>query len=244
MKKTFGKIIVTAALTASAFSAVIPAPSAHAAVINHDAVIGFSEVTPVNDSQKTAKTFQPYLKVYNGSVPFPAVDAQGNTSGGLEPTGSPNGQSSKSPGQVYVRSAWYNGSWAVMYSWYFPKDEASPGLGHRHDWECIVVWLDNPAVATPKIQSIAYSQHGGFKQAAPSSSNTSGTHPLIGYRSVWPLNHALYSVSDMGGTQPLISWEDMTQAARNALNTTDFGKANVPFKDANFTGNLQKAWYK
>nr|WP_232460817.1 NPP1 family protein [Bacillus halotolerans] len=33
----------------------------------------------------------------------------------------------------------------------------------------------------------------------------------------------------VGGTQPLIGWDDLTPAARNALHTTDFGKANVPF---------------
>ncbi|WP_411350367.1 NPP1 family protein [Paenibacillus sp. WLX2291] len=238
------KLLLSTALTAAAFTAVMPVPSAHAAVIDHDKVVGFSEVTPTNDSQKAAKTFQPFLKVYNGSVPFPAVDAQGNTSGGLQPTGASEGQSSKSTGQIYARSGWYNGVWAIMYAWYFPKDESSPGLGHRHDWETAVIWIDNPAVASPKVQSISYSQHGDLLNAAPTSSNMSGNHALIGYRSVWPLNHSLFSVTDVGGTQPLINWEQLTPAARTALNTTDFGSANVPLNDTNFNTNLQKAWFK
>lgn len=244
MKHVMSKLLLSTALTAAAFTTMMPMPSVHAAVIDHDKVVGFSEVTPTNDSQKAAKTFQPFLKVYNGSVPFPAVDAQGNTSGGLQPTGSSNGQSSKSTGQVYARSGWYNGVWAIMYAWYFPKDEASPSLGHRHDWEAAIVWIDNPAVANPKVQSISYSQHGDFKNTAPTSSNMSGTHALIGYRSIWPLNHSLFSVTDIGGTQPLINWEQLTPAAQTALNTTDFGSANVPLNDSNFTNNLQKAWFK
>ncbi len=244
MKYTVSKWLLSGALAMTACSAILPVPSSHAAVINHDQVVGFSEVAPTNDSQRAAKTFQPFLKVYNGSVPFPAVDAQGNTSGGLKPTGSPEGQSSKSIGQVYARSAWYNGAWAIMYSWYFPKDEASPSLGHRHDWECAVIWIDDPTAANPKVLSISYSQHGGFQNAAPTGNNMSGSHALIGYRSIWPLNHSLFSVTDVGGTQPLINWEQLTPAARDALNTTDFGDANVPFKDSNFTSNLQKAWFK
>lgn len=70
-------------------------------------------------------------------------------------------------------------------------------------------------------------------------------HPLIAYDSTWPLNHELRMSDDVvGGTQPLIGWDDLTPAARNALNTTDFGKANVPFNDNNFTINLKKAWFK
>ncbi|MDI3412041.1 NPP1 family protein [Bacillus sonorensis] len=148
------------------FSSASLVPTANAGVIDHDKVVGFKEVAPSTVSQKAAKRFQPYLKVYSGCVPFPAVDAQGNTSGGLEPTGAPEGHCSKNTGQVYTRSAWYNGVWAIMYSWYFPKDEASPGLGHRHDWEGIVVWVDNPANQNPKALSVAYSGHGKFTNAA------------------------------------------------------------------------------
>ncbi|MCY8573922.1 NPP1 family protein, partial [Bacillus haynesii] len=151
-------------LSMFAFFSIVPA--ADAKVIDHDKVQGFSEVTPVTLSQKAAKRFQPFLKVASGCVPFPAVDAQGNTSGGLEPTGAPEGHCSKSVGQVYSRSAWYNGVWAIMYAWYFPKDSPLPlkAFGHRHDWEGIVVWIDNPANQNPKMLSIAYSQHGKFQK--------------------------------------------------------------------------------
>ncbi|MFC0214630.1 NPP1 family protein [Paenibacillus chartarius] len=232
---------ITLIALAASFNLV---PAANAAVINHDKIVGFAEVTPTTTTQKAEKLFQPTLKVTNGCVPFPAVDAQGNTSGGLSPTGGSDAGCSSSTGQVYSRSTWYNGVWAIMYAWYFPKDEPSSGMGHRHDWESVVVWIDNPAAANPKILSIAASQHGKFPQTAPSSTNTNGTHPKIEYKSIWPLNHALYTTSQSGGTQPLIGWDDLPSAARNALNTTDFVDANVPLNDANFMNNIKSAWYQ
>ncbi len=218
-------------------------PSAYAAVIPHTQVVGFQEVTPSTTAQLAAKKFQPTLKVTTGCVPFPAVDAQGNTSGGLATSGGSSSGCSSSTGQVYSRAAWYNGAYAIMYAWYFPKDQPSAGLGHRHDWEGAVVWIDNPAAANPQILSISYSQHGDWYNVAPSGSNVNGTRPKLEYKSQWPLNHAMYITGTVGGSQPLIDWNDMTAAARNALNTTDFGSANVPFKDANFAGNLAEAWY-
>lgn len=231
-------------LLAAMMAAFTVIPAASAAVIGHDQVVGFAEVTPATVTQQAAKRFQPYLKVYHGCVPFPAVDAAGNTSGGLQTSGASNGQCSQSTGQVYSRSAWYNGVWAIMYAWYFPKDSPSPGLGHRHDWEGIVVWVDNPAVPEPKVLSIAYSGHGQFTNVAPSSTSMSGSSPLITYNSTWPINHELGVDGTIGGKQPLIGWDDLTPAARDALNTTDFGSANVPMNDSNFANNLAKAWFK
>lgn len=237
-KKLTALLLLLAAVSASLI------PTALAAVWNHDDIYGFPEVNPTTITQKAAKRFQPSLWVEHGCVPFPAVDKFGNTSGGLEPTGSHNEGCSQSIGQVYTRSTWYNGYWAIMYSWYFPKDEPSSGLGHRHDWESIVVWIDNPAVDNPKVLSISYSGHGDYDHEAPNGTNMSGSHPKIKYTSRWPENHRLFTTGVVGGTQPLIGWDDLTGAARNALTTTSFGSGNVPFKDSNFSNNLGEAWFK
>lgn len=50
------------------------------AVIDHDAVVGFAEAAPDNSEGDLMLAYKPYLKVFNGCVPFPAVDADGNTS--------------------------------------------------------------------------------------------------------------------------------------------------------------------
>lgn len=125
-----------------------------------------------------------------------------------------------------------------MYSWYMPKDEPSDGLGHRHDWENAVVWLSS-ASTSATVLGLAVSQHGGYSTTtAPSFS---GVRPLVGYVSYWPLDHQLISDTSVGGSQPLIAWESLASAAQTALSNTDFGSANVPFKDSSFTANLAEA---
>jgi hypothetical protein len=71
----------------------------------------------------------------------------------------------------------------------------------------------------------------------------SGTGALIKYESIWPVNHACGLTTQVGGQQPLIAWEDLTAAARTALQNTDFGSGNVPFKDGNFMSNLASATF-
>lgn len=56
------------------------------AVIAHDAVVGFAETVPSGTVGNVYEAYQPFLKVVNGCVPFPAVDASGNTGYDLSPT--------------------------------------------------------------------------------------------------------------------------------------------------------------
>jgi hypothetical protein len=49
------------------------------ASIDSNAVVGFPQTVPSGTTGKVYLAYQPYLKVVNGCVPFPAVDAQGNT---------------------------------------------------------------------------------------------------------------------------------------------------------------------
>lgn len=121
-----------------------------------------------------------------------------------------------------------------------PKDSPSSGLGHRHDWENAIVWVDDPTKTDPTILALSASAHGDY-DTITSDFDLSGTRPLIRYYSVWPVNHQLGFTDTQGGEQPLIAWESLTDAARTALTNTDFGDANVPFKDSNFDNNLAKA---
>jgi hypothetical protein len=49
------------------------------AVINHDAVVGFPQTVPSGLAGQLYLKYKPYLEVYNGCVPFPAVNAAGDT---------------------------------------------------------------------------------------------------------------------------------------------------------------------
>lgn len=214
--------------------ALLVAGTAVAAVIAHDQV---QPIPAAADSYMFK--FQPELKVEDGCVPFPAVDAAGNTNGGLAPTGARNGGCTSSTGQVYVRAQSYYGLCAVMYAWYFPKDQVLDG--HRHDWESAVVWLSSCSDSA-SVVAVSYSAHSGYDKST--SPPLDSTRPLIRYYTNGITNHQLGSTSSQGGQQPLIQWEKMPAAARNALTNTSFGDANVPMKDANFVNNLAKADFR
>ncbi|THV44542.1 hypothetical protein BGAL_0621g00040 [Botrytis galanthina] len=223
----------------------IPTPSQleSRAVIDSDAVVGFPETVPSGTVGTVYETYQPYLKIVNGCVPFPAVDASGNTGGGLAPTGSSNGECSSSTGQVYVRGAQSGSYYGIMYSWYMPKDEPSTGIGHRHDWEGVIVWLSSSTATTASnIVAVCPSAHGGW-DCSTDDYSLSGTSPLIKYESIWPIDHSMGLTSTVGGQQPMIAWESLPAAAQTALETTDFGAANVPFIPSAFANNLAAATF-
>ncbi|KAJ3054239.1 hypothetical protein HK097_002355 [Rhizophlyctis rosea] len=230
----------------SAIALVVLAASSDAApsikkraVINHDAVVGFPEIVPSGTTGSVYKAFKPYLEVTNGCVPFPAVDSQGNTSGGLSTSGSPNGGCSSNLGQIYVRSTSVsnrpNGAThALLYSWYFPKDSPSSGLGHRHEWEGVIVFLkSSSSTAASNIVAVCPSAHGDWN-CKTSGYSVRNSGPLIRYISVWPINHQMAFTGIAGGQQPLVA---------TALSNTDFGDATVPFKDATFQNNIAKATF-
>jgi len=216
-------------------------------VISHDQVVPFAQPTPTTALQSAAVRYKPQIHISNGCHPYPAVDENGNTSGGLRPTG---GESARCRGsgygtQVYGRAVQYQGVYAFMYSWYMPKDETLTGLGHRHDWEACVVWVDDIAAANPTIVALSASAHSGYnKYYPPSSSYFSGNSAKIDYSSSYVvIDHSLSATSTAGESQPLIMWDQLTDAARSALENTDFGSANVPFKEANFQSRLGNAYY-
>lgn len=120
-----------------------------------------------------------------------------------------------------------------------PKDSPTSGFGHRHDWENAVVFLSSSGTDATFVRMVV-SAHGEYTNGTPTFS---GTNPYVGYSSVFAfVNHQLIFTNTKGGMQPLIAWEQLTPAARTALQTTDFGDATVPFKDSNFQSNLQKAY--
>jgi hypothetical protein len=132
-----------------------------------------------------------------------------------------------------------------MYAWYWPKDEPSTlegslGFGHRHDWEGVVVWLSEESTDAT-ILGVAASAHGGWDPESTTVSH-SGNGALIEYLSEdGILDHSLGFTTTVGAQQPLVAWESLDSTIQNALTTTDFGDAIVPFIDANFENNLAAA---
>ncbi|KAI2952247.1 hypothetical protein CBS147323_10327 [Aspergillus niger] len=247
------RTLLLAASTLSATAAAAAAAGKHRLHardwIASDEIVGFNQTVPDNSTGELYLAYQPYLKVVNGCVPFPGVDAEGDTDAGLAPTGASDGDCSSNTGQIYVRSNITSTSststypTALLYSWYMPKDEPSDGLGHRHDWEGVIIYLsDATTISADNILAVCPSAHGGW-DCSTDGYTLEGTKALIKYESIWPLDHSCGLTDVVGGTQPLVAWESLTTAARDALQTADFDKAIVPFKDSTFDENLAKATY-
>ncbi|GMF37323.1 unnamed protein product [Phytophthora fragariaefolia] len=235
----------TSLVVATAVLAVVNSHASSSSVINHDQVAPFAQLEPVTISQKAAIKFKPQLHISNGCHPYPAVNEAGDTSGGLKNTGAPSGKCKGSGlgSQVYARSGWHNDVWTIMYAWYFPKDMASTNLGHRHDWEHAVIWIDNPDLASPRILGVSASSHAGYQKTTiiPAES-LNGTSVLLNYESFWPLDHDLSLTKKGGEYQPLIMWDQLSDEARHSLSTTDFGSALMPMTDFWFSRKVDKAW--
>ncbi|MDX0617693.1 necrosis-inducing protein [Sinorhizobium medicae] len=215
-------------------------PARAAEVIDHDKVKGFPDST-----SGLLKTFQPYLKVFEGCVPFPAVDAAGNVSGGLKPSGMwPHDGCSRNRGQIYVRAGEYQGECGVMYSWFFPKEQ-NPDWPHkngsRYNWEHVVVWLTS-CDSEAQVNAVSYWSYGRY--SITTHPHMDGTHPLVAYRRTLPGEHLTPADTRYrGGKQPAVSWSGLTEEARQTLDTYDFGMG-VPFNSNNFESNLAGAYYR
>ncbi|KAL1799085.1 hypothetical protein ACET3X_003122 [Alternaria dauci] len=233
----------------AAVSGVLAAPTASQldarAVVPHDSLNPIQTRLQEGAIGRAILRFQPLLHIAHGCQPYTAVDDRGNTSGGLQDTGNVSaGCRDQNKGQTYARAAWHRGKFAIMYAWYWPKDQPAAGNvvgGHRHDWESVVVWLDNPANTNPRILGAAASGHGGFKPTT--SPPTQGNNVKVEYFVEFPYNHATQFTNTVGRTYWINDWDTMPNAAKQALTpSTLFRDANVPFRPDVFFSNLDKAF--
>ncbi|KAH8427906.1 NPP1 family protein [Aspergillus melleus] len=230
-------------ILALATATVQGSPVQKRAVVPHDSIAPFPETVPNDATGNAYKKFEPFLHIAHGCQSYPAVAANGDTSGGLQDTGSATGGCrDQGKGQTYVRGGWLNDRYGIMYAWYMPKDMPTSGVSagaHRHDWENVVVWVNDPAVANPTFLGAAASGHGSYKKT--SSPQREGDRPKVEYFTSFPTNHELQFTGTLGRDLALIAWESLPEAARKGLEDAEFGKATVPFKDSTFQGNLEKA---
>lgn len=111
-----------------------------------------------------------------------AIDPSGRTNPGKAATTSLQGgcrdRAQLENSNAYSRKRCNNGYCAVMYEYYFEKDQAVGGSflgGHRHDWENIVVFSRGDSVVR-----VAPSCHGRY-DGVSNSFLMSDKHPLLVY---------------------------------------------------------------
>ncbi|PHH59694.1 hypothetical protein CDD81_2666 [Ophiocordyceps australis] len=209
----------------------------------HDKVEAFPEAVPDDVTGKLYLKYKPWLHIEHGCKPFPAVDSHGSVNDGLDKCdGNDSNECDYGDGQVYARSAEKDGMFAIMYTWYFPKDVPVVCSGHRHDWENIVIWLSERSESAKYI-GLAISKHGDYNHYPQGSKDVTweGDRPLITYTRELLFDHHPAVTSKKGGEQPLIAWEKLPNNAWDALQAYDFGAADLSFSDKNFDGLLQKS---
>jgi Necrosis inducing protein (NPP1) len=200
-----------------------------------------------------SKKFQPALHVRDaGCVPFPAV-GEYRASAGLRNTGASNGGCGSSIGQVYTRYKTVrlsNGQMAhaMMYEYYFPKDQgAATGTGHRHDWEEVIVFVTTD---WSRVIAASYSGHGDYWKVW-NPPTVAGTHVRVHYYREYLFDtHRMGA--DFGGTasyfsHPLANWYQLSEGVRHTLNNAAWmnvdgkQKAEPKIKDSKFDEYIGKA---
>ncbi|GGX59055.1 NPP1 family protein [Streptomyces minutiscleroticus] len=200
------------------------------------------------------RTFQPALDYdTDGCYSTPAIGPDGTLNPGLNPTGALNGNcrdaSDLDNTNSYSRSKCNNGWCAIVYGLYFEKDQALAGTslgGHRHDWEHIVVWVQND-----QAQYVSTSAHGDFSTYGRDQIRWDGTHPKIVYHKDGISTHCFRPANtndeppeNHKGTwqyPALVGWNGYPAGLRDKLVQADFGSANFGLKDASFASHLAKA---
>ncbi|MFF4590175.1 NPP1 family protein [Streptomyces sp. NPDC001388] len=189
----------------------------------------------------------------DGCYPTPAIGPDGTVNGGLKPTGSLSGDchdaSDLDNTNSYSRYKCNNGWCAYMYSLYFEKDQAISGSsigGHRHDWEHVVVWVQNG-----QVQYVSTSNHGSFTVHAASTVRFEGTHAKAVYHKDGISTHCFRlgnsndeppeNAKHTWQYPPLVGWNGYPAGLRDKLSAYDFGSANFGLKDGSFANNLSKA---
>lgn len=199
-------------------------------------------------------TYQPAFDYdTDGCYPTPAIGPDGTVNGGLNPTGSLSGEchdlSDLNNTNSYSRYKCNNGWCAYMYGLYFEKDQALANSsigGHRHDWEHVVIWVQNGT-----LQYVSTSAHGSYSVTAASGVRFDGNHAKIVYHKDGAGTHAFRLANsndeppeNAKGTwqyPPLVGWNGYPSGVRDKLVAYNFGSANFALKDANFASDLSKA---
>jgi hypothetical protein len=202
----------------------------------------------------TESRFQPLLDFdSDGCYNTAAIDPSGYTNPGKGATGTPQGDCRDPPqldnSNAYSRKRCNNGYCAIMYEYYFEKDQAVMGSflgGHRHDWENIVVFTQGDNVVR-----VAPSCHGGY-DGASNSFPADGPRPQLVYHKDGVGTHCFRFANDddianpenpTGSfhTAPLVGWDSWPNVGLRDTMLNAWSGGVGPKLDSEFTDSLRNA---
>ncbi|MDX6312422.1 MAG: hypothetical protein QOF44_1886 [Streptomyces sp.] len=200
------------------------------------------------------QTFSPaYDYDGDGCYTTAAIGADGTINPGLALGGDVNGHchdmAQLSNANTYSREKCNNGWCAVVYASYFEKDQATLGpaaIGHRHDWEHVVVWINNN-----QVQYVSVSQHTSYAISAASGVRFDGSHPKIVYHKDGASTHdfRFANTNDEPAENAtgnwfyprLVGWEGYPAGYRDKLMSANFGDATIKITDGSFNSTLSNS---
>ncbi len=183
-----------------------------------------------------------------------AVDANGNTNEGLDPSKSSitdcRAEAHLYHSNAYSRHMCNHGWCAVVYAYYFEMDSIDTGFGnkgHRHDWEHVVVWVKDKAV-----KYVATSAHGLFDTHSHHDVHFQGNHPKIVVHKDWKLSRNMRLAKEKDDDienhfgewfqAHLVDWSGFpSYYARDQLVNKNYGSAHMQFKDDQIGGLIAKS---
>ena len=236
MKKFSAQLKVSIAalcLSAVSFEAFATGPGVSTA---HDQL-----AAPTTGASSTHEQWNPKLHTEDGCRPYAPVDDAGNYNAGLQDSGSSNGGCTAAPSGITIaRGVCKSGYCATMYVYYMPKDTGLPfpSVGHRHDFEEIVVWRQNG-----NFIGASYSAHGDYNYHTNPHMSDGRVNPAYDYDG---FTHAMTTINNddrnKGTVWPVKSWGKLTSAAKQALNdTSNFPTSVFPARDDNFICKINES---
>lgn len=214
--------------------------------IPHDHVRPIPELEPETKDQEAALRFKPQIRFVNGCHSYPAVNKEGEHGGGLKPTGPFDGECKrpKYGSQIYGRATVHKGKLCIIYAFYLPKEMSVSEPGQRHEFEHVAVWTDDPERAE-NLAVLAVSVWTGeeyVEMDPPEPEFMEEDSVKLKYMSKDSFAPTLSFTTKLGKFQPLIMWDQLEEEARSALETVDWGKAQMPLKDSEFMKNVEGSW--
>ncbi|CAI5708949.1 unnamed protein product [Hyaloperonospora brassicae] len=211
--------------------------------ISLELVEPFPEQKATTIGDKAGVKFKPQIHVSKGCSSYPAVNAAGETTDGMILDKPVDGKCKepKQGSQAYGRGTWHLKKFAIMFAWHFPTYVS---LDVRYDWEHVILWLNNPAIANPTIEAVSVwheRKREYVKTATPDSKYMDGSSLKLDLGETYSTRNL--SLSTLPGQfQPLIMWDQMPDITRRALNETKWYVNLMPLSDPRFTTALDNAW--
>ncbi|KAK2054306.1 necrosis inducing protein [Colletotrichum caudatum] len=184
----------------------------------------------------------------------PAIDRHGNINAGMgvcevtSASGHCRDRSDLANSNVYSRARCNNGWCAYMYGYYFVKDQAFHCIGHRNDWEHVVVFVRGGAP-----EYVSASAHGWYERRPWRDVLADGTHAKIVYHKDGPGTHAFrFAEAEDDGRQEnhladwfygdLVGWNGFpSTSVRDKMTSNSWDKAKIDFTDERFRYALELA---